>query len=48
MNTDTLSLDEAVQEDEDDSSKIEVHLLPRQDETSIVLEAHLYPDTVST
>ena len=48
VNTDTLSLDEAIQDEEEDSSKIEVHLLPRQDETSIVSEAHLYPDTAST
>jgi hypothetical protein len=42
-----LSWDEAVQDD-DDGSKIEVHVPPRQDETSIVFDAHLYPDTAST
>ena len=41
-----LNFDEAMQDD--DGSKIEVHLLPWQDDTSIVFEAHLYPETVST
>lgn len=46
MNAVMLNVDEAIQDV--DGSKIDVHLLPWQDDTSIVFEAHLYPEMAST
>ena len=46
VNAVTLS-SEILLQDDDGSSKMEMHLLPRQDEATTVVEAHLFPVAVS-